>query len=220
MNRKRLFLWSLYDFANSIVLMASLFYFSQWLVIDQGKPAWWYNVSLVISSILFLLSAPTISKKIDETKEKIAGLRLWTFLAFVGFLSLAFTVMLTDGREVLATILYTLSTYAYLVCFLYFTPMLNDISSDENRSLRSGIGQGANSIGQVVGVLITLPFVNGITLFGDPGRAQALFPATIIFGILVLPMLLFYKEEKFVASSNTQTRNQLNIVSLLKKVSQ
>ncbi len=218
MNRKRLFLWSLYDFANSIVLMASLFYFSQWLVIDQGKPAWWYNVSLVISSILFLLSAPTISKKIDETKEKIAGLRLWTFLAFVGFLSLAFTVMLTDGREVLATILYTLSTYAYLVCFLYFTPMLNDISSDENRSLRSGIGQGANSIGQVVGVLITLPFVNGITLFGDPGRAQALFPATIIFGILVLPMLLFYKEEKFISSSNTQVKNQLNIVSLFKEV--
>lgn len=218
MNRKRLFLWSLYDFANSIVLMASLFYFSQWLVIDQGKPAWWYNVSLVISSILFLLSAPTISKKIDETKEKIAGLRLWTFLAFVGFLLLAFTVMLTDGREVLATILYTLSTYAYLVCFLYFTPMLNDISSDENRSLRSGIGQGANSIGQVVGVLITLPFVNGITLFGDPGRAQALFPATIIFGILVLPMLLFYKEEKFISSSNTQVKNQLNIISLFKEV--
>ncbi len=218
MDRKRLFLWSLYDFANSIVLMASLFYFSQWLVIDQGKPAWWYNVALIISSILFIISAPAISKKIDKTKAKIAGLRFWTLLTFIGFMSLALLVMLTDGREFLATVVYTLSTYAYLVCFIYFTPMLNDISDNENRSSRSGIGQSANSVGQVVGILITLPFVNGITLFGDPGRAQALFPATIIFGILALPMLLFYKEEKQVVTQSITNKAGLSLVSLFKSV--
>lgn len=218
LSKKQLFLWSLYDFANSIVLMASLFYFSQWLVIDQGKPAWWYNVSLIISSILFILSAPAISKKIDQTKAKIAGLRFWTLLTFVGFILLALLTMLTDGREFLATVVYTLSTYAYLVCFIYFTPMLNDISDNENRSLRSGIGQGANSIGQVVGVLITLPFVNGITLFGDPGRAQALFPATIIFGIFALPMLLFYKEEKQTISQPISNDAKFNLVALFKSV--
>ncbi|MEY2664366.1 MAG: hypothetical protein RIT04_174 [Candidatus Parcubacteria bacterium] len=218
MNRKSLFLWSLYDFANSIVLMAFLFYFSQWLVIDQGKPAWWYNVALIVSSVLFVITTPFISKKIDATKTKIKGLRFWTFLTFVGYLAVSLLVMLSHNMEVLATILYALSTYAYLICFLYFTPMLNDLSNNENRSWRSGIGQGANSIGQVAGVLITLPFINGITLFGDPGRAQALFPATILFGILALPMLIFYRENNNRAHNATQNTTQYNLISLFKEV--
>lgn len=218
MNKKPLFLWSLYDFANSIVLMAFLFYFSQWLVIDQGKPAWWYNVSLIVSSALFIFTAPMVSKKIDATKVKIKGLRFWTFLTFVGYIIVSLLVALSDDMEIFVTILYALSTYAYLTCFLYFTPMLNDLSSQENRSWTSGIGQSANSTGQVVGILITLPFVNGVTLFGDPGRAQALFPATIIFGLLALPMLVFYRENTNSILNIPRTRDQSNLFSLFKEV--
>ncbi|KND48507.1 MAG: Major facilitator superfamily [Parcubacteria bacterium C7867-005] len=218
MSKKPLFLWSLYDFANSIVLMAFLFYFSQWLVIDQGKPAWWYNAALIVSSTLFIITAPLVSKKIDATKVKIKGLRFWTLLTFAGYTGVSLLVMFSDSLEVFATILYTLSTYAYLVCFLYFTPMLNDLSSQENRSWRSGIGQSANSIGQVVGILITLPFVNGVTLFGDPGRAQALFPATIIFGLLALPMLLFYRENANSVIDIPLAKGQSNPVSLFREV--
>lgn len=218
MSKKKLFLWSLYDFANSIVLIAFLFYFSQWLVIDHGKPAWWYNVSLIVSSVLFILVAPVLSKKIDLTQIKMVGLRFWTALTFLGYLSVALLAMLTTGTEFFATLLFTLATFAYLVCFLYFTPMLNDLSDNNNRSRISGIGQAANSIGQVLGVLVTLPFVNGLTLFGDPGRAQALFPATILFGIFALPMLLFYKENSTEPSTNESTSGGLNFVSLFKQV--
>ncbi len=218
MNKKQLFLWCLYDFANSIVLMAFLFYFSQWLVIDQGKPAWWYNISLVVSSLLFIITAPVVSKKIDATKSKIAGLRWWTVVSFVGFLVVALLAMLTNGMELLATVLYTLANYAYMVCFCYFTPMLNDLSNEKNRSKISGIGQGANSIGQVAGVLVTLPFVNGLTLFGDPGRAQALFPATILFGLLALPMLIFYRDAQNLSSNDSEPKSKSNILSLFKEV--
>jgi UMF1 family MFS transporter len=99
--------------------------------------------------------------------------------------------------------------------------MLNDLSNDGDRSLKSGIGQGANSIGQVAGILITLPFVNGITLFGEPGRAQALLPATIIFGLLSLPMLIFYKENSNTLLNNQnskQSSESVSIVSLFKEV--
>ncbi len=208
----------MYDFANSIVLMAFLFYFSQWLVIDQGKPAWWYNISLVVSSLLFIITAPIVSKKIDATKAKIIGLRWWTLSSFFGFIIISLMVALTDGMELAATVLYTLSNYAYMVCFCYFTPMLNDLSTAENRSRVSGIGQSANAFGQVAGVLITLPFVKGLTLFGDPGRAQALFPATIIFGLLALPMLLFYKEIKGQVANDGEIEIQPNIFSLSKKI--
>ncbi len=198
--------------------MAFLFYFSQWLAVDQGKPAWWYNAALIISSALTVFTAPFVSKKIDATGKKIGGLRFWTVLTLVGYVTVALLAMLTDGFELLATILYTLATYAYLVSFLYFTPMLNDLSTQENRSWRSGIGQGANATGQVVGILIALPFANGLTLFGDPGRAQALLPATIIFGLLALPMLLWYRDKPQTKNLSVQSQAKLNIFTLLKEV--
>lgn len=195
--KKQIFLWSLYDFANSIVMMAFLFYFSQWLVIERGAPAWWYNLALIFSSILFLITAPSISFKIDSNKIlKINGLRFWTIITLISYLIISILVMLGLGFELFLTILFAFATYAYLTCFLYFTPMLNDLSNEKDRTFVSGLGQASNSVGQVFGILIILPFVNGITLFGDPGRAQALLPATIIFGVLILPMLLFYKENK------------------------
>jgi MFS transporter, UMF1 family len=217
--KKKLTYWALYDFANSIVLMAFLFYFSQWLVIDQGKPAWWYNTALIVASILFIFTAPAVSRRIDATKAKIVGLRWWTIVTFLGHLALSLLITLTDGFEAWITLLYALSTYAYLVCFLYFTPILNDLSVSENRSWISGIGQSANSIGLVTGVLVTLPFVNGITLFGDPGRAQALFPAVIIFGALALPMLILYREEKGIPTIDTvRGTGRHNFITFFKSV--
>jgi len=215
---KKLAYWALYDFANSIVLMAFLFYFSQWLVIDQGKPAWWYNTALIVASILFIITVPAVSRRIDTTQAKIAGLRWWTIATFLGHLALSLLIPLTQNLEGWITILYALSTYAYLVCFLYFTPMLNDLSVSDNRSWISGIGQSANSIGLVVGILITLPFVNGITLFGDPGRVQALFPATIIFGALTLPMLILYREERAPFLGTAQDTSRHNLITFFKSV--
>ncbi|MFA5230738.1 MAG: hypothetical protein WC422_05305 [Candidatus Paceibacterota bacterium] len=54
-----------------------------------------------------------------------------------------------------------------------------------------------NLSGEVFGLLITLPLSLGtVYLFGEAGRAQTFLPATILFFILVLPMLLFFKLPK------------------------
>lgn len=216
--RRNIFYWSLYDFANSIIMIAFLFYFSQWLVIDQGRPAWWYNGALVASSLLFVIMAPFLSKRIDVSGEKIAGLRLWTVLTFFGLGTLSLITLFSDALDVPAAILYALSLFAYLVSFLYFTPMLNDLSTGENRGRISGWGQGANLLGQVSGLLITLPFASGaIFLFGEPGRAQTLLPAVLFFGLLVLPMLFLYKDAGgvYTASEQTYPRNPLAVFRAL-----
>ncbi len=129
--KKNIALWTLYDFANSFVLMAFLFYFSQWLVIDHGKPAWWYNGALVVSSLLFIATAPYFSLQVDRTKKKLKGLRIWTVITFLSFLVVALLTVLSDGLELFTTIIYCFATYAYLTSFLYFTPMLVDLSDSK-----------------------------------------------------------------------------------------
>ncbi|MDB5259329.1 MAG: hypothetical protein JWO73_537 [Candidatus Taylorbacteria bacterium] len=194
--KKNIFLWSLYDFANSIIMIVFLFYFSQWIVVDSGKPDWWYNATLVVSSILFILTAPSIGRRIDMTGNKISGLR-WTTVITIGLYAVTTGITLFAPSQVLlAVILFTLALYFYLMSFVYYTPMMNDLSTEANRSQISGIGEGANYVGQVFGLLVTLPFATGsIYLFGTHGRVQALLPSLVLFALLALPMLIWYKEK-------------------------
>lgn len=216
--KKNIIYWVLYDFANSLVIMAFLFYFSQWLVIDQGRPSWWYNTALILSSALFIIFAPLISKRIDFDGKKISGLRFWTVLSVVAFSATALITVLTDSLDLLATVLYTFAMYAYLICFLYFTPMLNDLSTRENRASVSGWGQAGNSIGQVTGLLVTLPVATGyITILGESGRAQALLPASLLFLIFSLPIFFLYREEGFVRKS-FEERTSFSPFALFKKI--
>ena len=199
--KKQIAYWALYDFANSIVLITFLFYFSQWLVIDEGQPAWWYNGSLIASSVLFIVVAPFVSRRIDRGARKIVGLRFWTAVSLALFAGVAFIALSTTTLDVLATFLFTLATTAYFMCFLYFTPMLNDLSDDSNRGRVSGIGQGANFLGEVAGLLCTLPFASGvIALFGGSERAETMLPAVILAGLFSLPMLFFYRDRVTRAS--------------------
>ncbi len=193
--RKNIFLWALYDFANSIIMIVFLFYFSQWLVIDSGKPDWWYNSVLVISSLFFILTAPVVGQRLDETGHKLRGVRFYSIITFIFYLFTALIALFAPSQVLLAIICFTLAMYFYLMTFIYYTPMINDISTDANRGWVSGLGIGANYAGQVFGLLITLPFATGaIALFGASGRVQTFIPALILFVIFALPLLLKYKE--------------------------
>jgi hypothetical protein len=74
---------------------------------------------------------------------------------------------------------------------------LHYIAPPEKWGKVSGIGEAGNLLGEVFGLLITLPLASGaVYLFGEAGRAQTFLPATVLFFILALPMLLFFKLPK------------------------
>ncbi|MBS3099110.1 MFS transporter [Candidatus Pacearchaeota archaeon] len=52
-------------------------------------------------------------------------------------------------------------------------------------------------MGQFTGLLIALPFSNGsLSLFGSMPRSETLLPSVVVFFVLSLPMLIFFKEPK------------------------
>ncbi len=197
-------------------MVAFLFYFSQWLVIENSKPDWWYNAILIISSFIFIIFAPIISRRIDRDHKKINGLRIFTFITFILYLITALITIFTPDLVLLAGILFTLAFSLYLLSFLFYTPMINDISNKDNISFVSGLGQGANFIGQVFGLLFSIPFATGfIHIFDVSNRVQTLLPATLLFGILTLPMLFKYKED---ININLIGNNILPLFTTFKKI--
>lgn len=200
MSKKNIFLWALYDFANSIPVIVFFLYFSQWLVIDNNVPDIWFNLLFVLSTLLLALSAPiggVISDKIGVKMPFLTGITILTILGFLS-ISLVTTLLPINSTTIaFAAILFLLTNYIYQLSFAFYNPLLFDLASEKVRGFISGIGQFAGLSGQVVGLLVTLPLATGtIVLLGHPGRAQAFLPSTIIFIILALPMLLLFKEAK------------------------
>ncbi len=204
--RKNIFFWTLYDFANSIVMIVFLFYFSQWLVVDNNKPDWWFNAILAGSSILFVLTAPILGRRLDRSRKKLTGARITTVITFFLFLVTALIALFAPAYVVSAALIYAFGLYFYLISFIYYTPMLNDISDATNRGFVSGLGMGANYAGQVIGLLVTLPLATGVIyFFGAAGRAQTLLPAVILFGILALPLLLWFKDHNALPQTGKES---------------
>ena len=83
MNRRAIFIWSLYDFANSFVFITFLLYFSKWLVVNQGLSDWWYNATYIIGSVGLVIFAPWLGSRADKFAKGRRYLTLSTIGCFV-----------------------------------------------------------------------------------------------------------------------------------------
>lgn len=194
-SKKNIFNWILYDFANSLVSIVFFLYFAQWAVIDRGITDLTFNLTFTISAILLLLTVPITGTLLDRSWRRITGLRITTVFTalFYGICAL----MAINNFDFLSLLFFTLGIYSYLLSFTFYTPLLNDISRPEKRGFISGLGIAANFIGQMVGLILVLPFANGkVSFFNGLPRAETLLPAVILFLLFALPMLLFFKEPK------------------------
>src|SRR3989344_45809 len=191
--KSNIFHWILYDFANSIVSITFFLYFAQWIVIDQKVSDLHFNLTFTLSAFLLLLTAPITGTLLDKSWKRITGLRITTIFTalFYGLCG----IMAIQQNNLLALLFFTLGLYSYLLSFTFYTPLLQDITTTKNRGIISGLGIMANYLGQLLGLVIALPFATGkLTLLGGQARAETLLPAAIIFFLLALPMLIFFKE--------------------------
>ena len=193
--KQNIFLWLLYDFANSIISITFFLYFAQWIVIDKGVSDLQFNLSFTISAVLLLFTAPILGAMLDKSLKRITGLRITTVLTALLYILCAIAAI--NNYEIISLVLFTLGVYTYILSFTFYTPLLNDIAPQNKIGKISGMGVTANYLGQFAGLIIALPFATGKwSLFGAAARVETLLPAIALFFILSLPMLLLFKEPK------------------------
>ena len=214
MDKKKLFLWALYDFANSIIFVNFLLYFAQWIVIDAGLSDFWYNAIFALSTVILLFTAPPLAALTDKYGKRKLFLNISTTGTFLSYGAAA--VLAGFGTQYMMPIalLFLIGQYFYQFSFVFYNPMLMDIADSEHLSRVSGIGQFANSLGQVAGILITLPLAGS--------RVAPLLPSVLLFFFLALPMMIFFKEPKkengdisIAAFKNEAKISRKNLVSFL-----
>lgn len=186
MNKKKVFLWSLYDFANSIVFINFLLYFSQWLVLEGGLSDFWYNATFAISTILLFFTAPLLAAYTDKFGNRKSFLN-WATIGTALCYGLSALFAMKGLNIVIVALFFLLGQYFYQLSFVFYNPLIEELSDKTHRGRVSGIGQFSNAIGQVVGLAIMLPLAGG-------SRLLPLLPSVGIFVLLAIPFMLFYKE--------------------------
>lgn len=193
---KRLILWALYDFGNSFAFIIFFLYYSQWLVVDRGVSDFWFNMTFVGSSLLFLLTVPVAAALADKRGTRMPWLRWTTLLAALSYFLTAVIATAYPSQYVLSIVTFSLATYFYLFAFAFYHPLLREVATPERQGFASGWGQFGNWFGQMSGLLIALPFAAGtFTILGEAGRAQTLIPATFLFLVFAAPMIFTFKEK-------------------------
>lgn len=206
---KNIFLWALYDFANSLISIVFFLYFAQWIVIDRGVSDLSFNLTFTVATIFLICTAPFLGVLLDKSLRRIVGLR-WTTLG-TAILYGAYSLFAISDNHMLALIFFTLGMFAYQLTFTCYTPLINDIAPPEKRGRVSGYGIAANYLGQFTGLLFVLPFSKGtISWFGSSPRVETLFPAVIAFVLVSLPMLIWFKEDHKKAAMGINGVSDIN----------
>lgn len=197
---KNVFLWGLYDFANTPLTAAiGGLFLAQWIVLDNKLDDIWYGGTYAIATILLLFTSPFWGAWSDQTGKRMPFLSWMTLILLITgtFLGIVATSSLPSiTRVILVLILFFLIQYFYQVSLIFYNSLLTSISTLKTRGIVSGIGNVFSELGWLLGPAILLPFATGITLFGEPGRGQVFIPSVLILLVLGLPMIFWFSETK------------------------
>ena len=169
-------------------------YFSQWVVIDNQFPDIWYGGVFAAATFLLLLTAPFLGAWADACGRKMPFLKVSTAIMIIlgVLLGLVTSSWLPSATKVVAAlIVFFFLQYFYQASLTFYNPLLDQLSNLKNRGVISGIGQLENNFGFVLATGVFLVLVqSNFLLFGQPGRNQVFLPATVLFGVFALPMLI------------------------------
>jgi UMF1 family MFS transporter len=198
---KKVFLWGLYDFANTplTVAMGGLF-LAQWIVLDNGLDDIWYGGVFTASTILLLLTSPFWGAWSDKVGKRMPFLK-WTTYALIALGALTGIIITSSiekgARVSIVLILFFFLQYIYQISLVFYNSLIKSLSTSKTVGKISGIGEVFSEIGWLISPAILLPFSMGmITLPGEPGRGQVFIPATLVLILLGLPMIFWLKEPK------------------------
>ena len=201
MDKKLVFVWALYDFANSILIINGILYFSQWIVVDNNLPDIWYAATFIVSTILLLVTSSIFGAWSDKVGKRMPFLIVTTALAGVFGIGTPLSGQLIEHpflRVAVPIAIYTLGIYVYQLSLIFYNALISSVANRANFAKVAGIGEMAGNLGFLAGGIITLPIImGGVTFFGGSGRLQTLYPASLVFILLSLPLFFFFKEKHF-----------------------
>jgi len=191
-NRFKIFIWSLFDFANtsySIVVVTFIFavYFKK--EIAEGLPIGdlYWSIGVSASMIITALISPVLGAIADFSAGKKRFLLFFTILCISATGLLYF---LQAGDILWALVLFILANIGFEAGIVFYDAYLPELTTSKNYGRVSGYGFAMGYLGSLTTLAIALPFIQSDMI-------RETFPiSALFFLIFATPLFIFLRDSR------------------------
>jgi MFS transporter, UMF1 family len=205
LNKKEIFSWTLYDFANSsfttlVVTFIYSTYFTKSIAQNEIDGSVLWAQAVTISALLIALFSPVMGALADKGNLRKQFLFAMTLLCVVAT-SFLYTAM--PGQVIRALFLFIIANFAFEMGMVFYNAYLPDIAPITKIGRVSGYGWSLGYIGGLGCLVLALigfvdtdtPWFGFSTINGENIRATN-FLVAAWFAVFSIPLFLFVKNRK------------------------
>ncbi|MFA5232946.1 MAG: MFS transporter [Sulfurimonas sp.] len=203
-DKRTLYSWALYDWANSAyatTVMAGFFpiFFKSYYSADVEATlsTAYLGFANSISSFIVVLIAPLLGAMADSGSLKKRFLFLF---AYLGILMSAALALVSQGEWQLAAFIYILGNIGFMGADVFYDALLPSISDRKNVDYVSGLGFALGYLGGGILFALNVAMVQNFSLLGLENEAEAIKVSFIFvalwWALFSLPLFLFVEEKK------------------------
>ena len=209
-NKRAVWSWALYDWANSAyttTVMAGFFpiFFKEYWA-DPNNPnqsTFYLGMANSIYAIIVAAIAPFIGAIADQGSKKKKFL---IFFAFMGSIMTGGLCIVNQGHWQMAVLFYMIATIGYASANIFYDSLLPDIASEKHVDSVSSLGYGLGYLGGGSLFLLNVIMYLKPHIFGIPDGATAIklsfLSVAIWWLVFTIPLIFFVSEPSDEKSVN------------------
>ncbi len=206
-NHKEVFVWTLYDFANTafsviVVTVVYAVYFKKHIVsdeiinifgFDRNPGDLYWGVAGAVSMLIVAVSAPIIGAIADYGNRKKQFLFSYSIACIAATIAL---YCLEPGMIWQGMVLFIIGNVGFEGAIVFYNGFLPQIAQPNNIGKISGYGFAFGYVGSLISLLIALPYANMAFLSNDLSLMRPTFIwAGLFFFMFSLPFYFVIREK-------------------------
>ena len=201
-NKRTIWSWALYDWANSVyatTIMAGffpIFFKEYWANPNNPNESTFYlGMANSIYAIVVAAIAPFLGAIADQGSKKKKFL---IFFAFLGSIMTGGLCIVNQGYWQMAVLFYIIASIGFASANIFYDSLLPDITTEKNVDSVSSLGYGLGYFGGGLLFLLNVIMYLKPHLFGIPDGATAIrisfLTVAIWWIVFTIPLILFVSE--------------------------
>lgn len=188
MDKRALFAWTLYDFANTIFSMNIVSrYFPLWVTKEHGAPDLYFSLALSLSMLVVAITSPALGAISDDTGKRVKPLLILTTACVIATAAIGFTGSLLTGL-----ILFAIANYCYQSALVFYDGLLPCVAGPASVAKVSGYGVSLGYLGAIGGLLLLAPVEKHF------GPSAVYLPTALLFLLFAVPLFLWVKDDRII----------------------
>jgi MFS transporter, UMF1 family len=227
-NRRQVFGWCMYDWANSTfatTVMAGFFpvLFKQfWSIgVDVNFSTFILGLTNSLTGLIVAISAPILGAIADRGSSKK---RFLIFFAYLGVLMTSLLMLLEKGQWVAASVFYGIGVIGFSAGNSFYDSLLPMVAGEKKIDYVSGLGYSLGYLGGGILFLVNVLMTQKPAWFGlesaTEGVRYSFLTVGIWWGLFTIPLILWVREEKkpIAKGSNTIFSGFREVAGTFRKV--